>query len=211
MQIHNVPSRPAAMLLTLALAALLGSEIVPHRVVAASVEAADAGAGQPTPRRAAGERNRAQARAGEATDEPGGIKTGELVSMLDTYAIVEAQRALALEDDKYGQFVSRLKRLQEARRRSQRERNQMVQGLRRLVGPQAPALVDEAVVRERLRALREHDERSAAEIRTAYDALDEILDFRQQARFRVFEETIERRKLDLLVRARERAARPGSR
>jgi hypothetical protein len=71
--------------------------------------------------------------------------------------------------------------------------------------------VDEAAVRERLRALREHDERSAAEIRTAYDALDEILDFRQQARFRVFEETIERRKLDLLVRARERAARPGSR
>jgi hypothetical protein len=211
MQIHNVPYRPAAMIVTLAVAALLGSEIAPHRVVAASVDAADARAGQPTPRRAAGERNRAQARAGEGADEPAGIKTGELVSMLDTYAIVEAQRALALEDDKYGQFVSRLKRLQEARRRSQRERNQIIQGLRRLIGPQAPTPVDEAVVRERLRALREHDERSAAEIRTAYDALDEILDFRQQARFRVFEETIERRKLDLLVRARERAARPGSR
>jgi hypothetical protein len=35
-----------------------------------------------------------------------------------------------------------------------------------------------------------------------------LLDVRQQARFRLFEEEIERRKLDLLVRARERANRP---
>ena len=42
-------------------------------------------------------------------------------------------------------------------------------------------------------------------MRQAYDALDEVLDVRQQARFRIFEEKIERRKLDLLVRAQERA------
>jgi len=37
--------------------------------------------------------------------------------------------------------------------------------------------------------------------------VDEVLDQRQQARFRMFEESIERRKLDLLMRARDGAAR----
>jgi phosphoglycolate phosphatase-like HAD superfamily hydrolase len=135
------------------------------------------------------------------------VPTGELVNMLDTYAIVQAQQALSLDDEKYGPFVTRLKRLQEARRRNQRERNQILQDLRRLAGAQAATPVDEGAVRERLRALRDHDERAAAEMRKAYDAVDEVLDVRQQARFRLFEETIERRKLDLLMRARERAAR----
>ena len=69
--------------------------------------------------------------------------------------------------------------------------------------------LDEAAVRDRLKALRELDDRSAADLRRAYDSLDEVLDVRQQARFRIFEETIERRKMDLLMRARQRAARRG--
>jgi hypothetical protein len=136
------------------------------------------------------------------------LPTGELVNMLDTYAIVQAQEALTLNDTQYGQFVTRLKRLQEARRRNQRERNRILQDLRKLTSPQAAGPADEGALRERLKALRDHDDRAAAELRKAYDALDEVLDSRQQARFRIFEEAIERRKLDLLVRARERAARP---
>jgi septal ring factor EnvC (AmiA/AmiB activator) len=137
------------------------------------------------------------------------VSTGELVNMLDTYAIVRAQAELTLNDAQYAQFVTRLKRLQEARRRNQRERNQILQDLRRLTGPLAPAPVDETVVRERLKALRDHDERATVEMRKAYETLDEVLDVRQQARFRIFEETIERRKLDLVLRARERANRSG--
>jgi len=137
------------------------------------------------------------------------VSTGELVNMLDTYAIVRAQAELTLTDAQYAQFVTRLKRLQEARRRNQRERNQILQDLRRLTGPLAPAPVDETVVRERLKALRDHDERATVEMRKAYETLDEVLDVRQQARFRIFEETIERRKLDLVLRARERANRSG--
>ena len=82
--------------------------------------------------------------------------------------------------------------------------------LRQLAGPQAPEPADEAAIKARLKALRDHDTRAADQIRRAYDALDEVLDARQQARFRMFEEAIERRKLDLLVRARERAARQGA-
>ncbi|MCA1560402.1 MAG: hypothetical protein LC804_09095 [Acidobacteria bacterium] len=139
---------------------------------------------------------------------PGELSSMEVVRMLDAYALVQAQDALQLDDEKYGLFVTRLKTLQETRRRSQQARNQIVQELRRLAGPQAAVPPDDAAIRERLRVLREHDDRAALDIRRAHDAVDELLDLRQQARFRIFEETIERRKLDLLVRARERAARP---
>src|SRR5262245_3742091 len=143
-------------------------------------------------------------------NRPGGdaLSANELVNMLDAYALVQAQQALTLNDTQYMQFVTRLKRLQETRRRNQRDRNQIVRELNNLAGPQASTPVDENAIRDRLRALRAHDERAAADLRKAYETLDEVLDVRQQARFRIFEEMIERRKLDLLVRARERANRP---
>ncbi len=141
----------------------------------------------------------------------GGLTNAELVAMLDTYALVQAQETLQLDDGQYGQFVVRLKKLQEMRRRNQQARNRIVQDLRRLSDRNAAAPLDENAIRDRLRALRDLDERAAADLRRAYDAVDEVLSVTQQARFRVFEENIERRKLDLLVRARERAARLGRR
>ena len=137
--------------------------------------------------------------------EPVDLSPGEVVGMLDAYALVQAQNALQLNDSQYGTFVGRLKNLQETRRRNQRARNQIVQDLRRLTAPQVTT-PDEAAIRDRLKSLRELDDRSAADLRKAYDSLDEVLDPRQQARFRIFEENLERRKMDLLLRARQRAA-----
>lgn len=136
------------------------------------------------------------------------LSPGEVVRMLDTYAIVQAQEALQLTDAQYGQFVVRLKNLQDTRRRSQQARNRIVHDLRRLAGPQATQ-TDENAIRTSLRALRAHDDKAPLEIRQTYDALDEVLDARQQARFRIFEERLEARKLDLLMRARQGAARGG--
>jgi hypothetical protein len=116
---------------------------------------------------------------------------------------------LQLTDAQYGPFVTRLRKLQETRRRNQQARNQILQELRQLAGAQATAPFDEAAIKDRLRALREHDDRAAAELKRAYDGLDEVIDVPQQARFRIFEETIERRKLDLLMRARQGARRGG--
>jgi hypothetical protein len=172
---------------------------------AGTLEAVDAA--QEAAPAAQGRRSRAGAARGDGA-AVSTLPTAELVTMLDTYAIVQAQQALALDDEHYGPFVTRLKRLQEVRRRNQRDRNQILQALRRLTAAQTGA-VDEAAIRDRLRALREHDDNAAAELQKAADAVDEVLTVRQQARFRLFEETIERRKLDLLVRARERAARGG--
>jgi hypothetical protein len=132
-----------------------------------------------------------------------GLSNGELINMLDTYAIVQAQDALELGDQQYGQFVTRLKQLQQTRRRNMQKRNQIVGELRRLT---QTTPLDETTVRDRLRTLRDHDVTAAEEMRRAYDSLDEVLDVRQQARFRIFEDRMERQKLDLLMRARNRAA-----
>ena len=134
-----------------------------------------------------------------------GLSPAEVLNMLDAYALVQAENALALKDDQYGEFVAALKRLQNTRRRNLVARNRMIQELRRLTGPEA-GTADENTIRERLKALAAHDAQASAELTRAYAALDGVLDLRQQARFRVFEETLERRKIDLLMRARRGAA-----
>jgi len=131
-----------------------------------------------------------------------------LSDMLDAYAIVQAKQALSIADEKYVAFAARLKKLQDTRRRNQRVRMRIVQDLRRLTDPRGAeppneeaVKTQESTIRTQLAALRDHDQRAAGELRQAYDSLDELLDTRQQARFRVFEEQIERRKLDLIMRA----------
>ena len=69
----------------------------------------------------------------------------------------------------YNELV-RLKKLQEIRRRNQQARNQIVQDLRRLADSRAGAPRDENAIRERLRALRELDERAAALMASASSA-----------------------------------------
>ncbi len=140
--------------------------------------------------------------------DPNELSISELTAALDAYALVQAQQQLQISDDKYSAFAARLKRLQDVRRRNQRVRFRLVQEIRKLAGPRAATPGDDTTVRAALTALRDHDEKAAAELRQAYDSLDQVLDVRQQARFRLFEEHIEQRKLELLVRA-QRARQQG--
>ena len=133
----------------------------------------------------------------------GDLTPGEIQKLFDAYLVMEAQQALQLNDQQYPQFLARLRTLQDTRRKNQQERNQLMNQLQRLTNPRAEVRGDEAMIKERLTALQELESRNAAEIRKAYNALDEVLDVRQQARFRVFEEQIERRKIELLMRARQ--------
>jgi hypothetical protein len=136
------------------------------------------------------------------------MTANEVVNMLDAYAVVQAQEALQLTEAQYGPFVTRLKKLHEARRRGQQGRNRILRDLRQLTAPEVTQ-VDENALRTNLKALREHDARTSEETARAHDAVDEVLDLRQQARFRLFEERLEARKIDLLMRARQGAARGG--
>jgi hypothetical protein len=163
------------------------------------------------PALAAAQENAAPAQQDKANGGRGkaarGLTPVDVLNVLDGYAIMQAQEFLKLSDSQYGEFVVRLKRLQDTRRRSLRERNQILQGIRALVGQQATATPEDASVREKLKALRDLDDRAAVDIRKAYDSLDEVMDLKQQARFRLFEETLERRRIDLLSRASQAAAR----
>lgn len=132
-------------------------------------------------------------------DEPA-VTPSEIQRMFDAYALVQAQEQLMLADDQYTQFLPRFKALQEVRRRSQMERNRIIQELRRLSGE---ARTDEGAIKERIKALQDLDARTPADARKAIDAIDQVLDVRQQARFRAFEELMERRKIDLVTRARQ--------
>jgi hypothetical protein len=132
------------------------------------------------------------------------IGAGEIQKLFEAYTVLQAQDALQLSEAQYGRFVTRLKALHDTRRRHQQARNRILADLRQLTNPQS-GTPDEAIVTERLKAIRDEDERAAGEVRKAYDAVDETLDTRQQARFRLFEERMEQQKLELLMRARQNA------
>jgi hypothetical protein len=122
----------------------------------------------------------------------------EIQRMFDAYALLQAQDQLKISDDQYSQFLPRFKALQDERRKAIMERGRIVQEIRRALDD----AFDESQVRERLRMLDELETRSAIELKKSYDAIDQILDVRQRARFRLFEDLMERRKLELVSRAR---------
>lgn len=145
--------------------------------------------------------------AGGAPPEQPGVSPAEIQRMFDAYALLQAQEQLTISDEQYGRFLARFKALQDVRRKALQERLRIVQDLRRLTNDAQP---DEGQIKDRLKALQELDTRSAVDVRKAYDGIDQVLDVRQQAKFRVFEELMERRKLELVTRARQ-ANRPKGR
>lgn len=131
------------------------------------------------------------------------LRPAEIQKLFDAYLVMEAQQTLGLNDQQYPTFLTRLRALQDVRRRHLVARGALLGELARLSGPRAATPGDEGVLKERLAAFQELESRSAAELRKAYQDLDALLDARQQARFRVFEDQIERRKLELMLRARQ--------
>ncbi len=168
-----------------------------------------AGAGGQTPP-AGGQKPQGGARAqGGAPAGTGQFSAAQVQQMFDAMTLMQAEQALKLSDAQYPTFVRRLQALQQQRWRYQQERRQLVQQLAKLTAP-AVDPIDEAQVKDRLKALADLDARRASEVQAAYQALDEILDVRQQARFRVLEEQIERRKFELLSRARQGGLKPAA-
>ncbi len=130
----------------------------------------------------------------------------EMQRLLDGYAVIQGQEFLGLNDAQFAQFLPKFRALQDARRRNEMERLRLLQELNRLTNPRTGAQGADNDVRERLRMLKDIETRAAGEIQRARDAIDQTLDVRQQARFRVFEEQIEQRKLQLLMQVRQNRA-----
>jgi hypothetical protein len=137
----------------------------------------------------------------------GDLTPGEVQQLFDAFELVRAQEMLDLNDEQYPQFVARLKALQETRRDGQQRRMRM---LRELQGLATQETADDAELQQRLDEFKTMERETAAARAAAYDDIDAMLDLRQQVRFRMFEQTMERRRLDLLMRARrQQPRRPG--
>jgi len=175
--------------------------LAPAASAAQDPQTAPAGAGA----RARAESRQGQARGSQQADR---LEIAELQRLFDAYTVLQAQEALQLDDAQFGQFLPKLKALQDTRRRNDMARSQLVAELGRMTAP-GTAGFDEAAVKERMRALQELEARAAAELRRAYDTIDQQLDVRRQARFRVFEQNMERRKLQLMLRARRGSGAQG--
>jgi dihydrodipicolinate synthase/N-acetylneuraminate lyase len=141
----------------------------------------------------------ARAQSGATPD----LSPAEIQRLFDAMLVADAQQALALSDKQFPDFITRLRALQETRRGNLIQRVKLMAELQRLSNPRSASPPDEAALKGRLAELQELESRSAAELRRAYNQIDEVLDVRQQARFRVLEEQLERRKLELLMRARQ--------
>jgi len=154
------------------------------------------------------------AREGLAPGAPadGGISPADLQELMDAMVVVQAERDLELSAEQFPQFLTRLRGLQQIRRRSENQRNRSLMELRRLTQPArqganapAPPPPDDSQIRDRLKALDDAEAQASAEIKQARTSLEQILNVRQQARFRLLEEQVERRKLELFARSRQPA------
>jgi Spy/CpxP family protein refolding chaperone len=145
-------------------------------------------------------------RRGGVGGNPDVMTVQQVEDYFDQVMLHQARTNLALTDDQFLRFGAGLRRLQVARRQQQRQRLAMVRDLNTLVNATP---LDESAVTAKLKALDDFSAQSTGQIRSAYEAIDRVLTLRQRARFRIFEEMMERRKLDLVSRARQQAARPG--
>ena len=135
--------------------------------------------------------------------DPDRMSPREVQRLFDAYVSMQAQERLQLTETQYPQFLPRLKALLDLRRSSLAARQGLVAELGRASLGGAGRRVDESALRDKLQQLRAFDDQAASDLRRAYEDIDQVLDVRQQARFRVFEDQMERRKVELLMRARQ--------
>src|SRR5262249_40045614 len=144
---------------------------------------AAAAVAQPSPLR---EHRQAVRLAQRQTPEPGAaaqgepvVSPGEIQRVVDSHPPMPAQDQMQISDDQVPQFLTRFKALQDIRRQALNQRTRRIMELRRLIN--APQF-DESAVREQLKGIDEIDARSQADLKKAYDAIDQVLNIRQQAK-----------------------------
>ena len=130
-------------------------------------------------------------------------------SLVDGWAIVEARKRLELSDEQYAGFVAKFTNLQNARRRHMMARQRLLRELNAAAFGATETRPADAVFTEKVKALDDLSQTATQELRQLALEVDNVLTPYQRARFRLFEEQVERQKLDLLSRSRQgRGAEP---
>jgi hypothetical protein len=121
----------------------------------------------------------------------------DVQDMLDVLVLKQAQQALDLTDDQYVAFFKKMTELQRLRTQHRNQRQRLIAELNRLT--QAGANTDDDTLMARTKAIDDLETGMIQKERDAQGAVDQALTPRQRARFRVFEENMEKQKLRLLA------------
>ena len=166
--------------------------------------------GTTAPQAPAGRGRRAQA---AAAQQPAGspnpvIALATVQNMLDGYVLKQAQVALQLSDAQWVAFFPKMDALQKLRREHQRKHAQLINQLNQAAPPPRAGLstADEATMAARVKSVDDAEAQMVTDERAALAAVDSVLTVYQRARFRVFEENMEKEKLRLLAKV---MAQPG--
>ena len=129
------------------------------------------------------------------------VALNDVQQMLDAMVLGRAQPQLQLTNDQYPQFFKSMQALQQLRRQHQMRRQRMLGELRRLTNPQQAEPPDDATIDAKTKALDDLEAQMFQDEQKSRAAIDAILTPHQRARFRVFEENMEREKLRMLAKA----------
>ncbi len=138
-------------------------------------------------------------REGRAGDTPAGLRPDEVQQIVDGWEIATAEKTLELTDQQYVPFIQQLRKLQSGRRQQFMQRQRTLNMLRQAINQQPPA--DDATIDARIKQFDDLERKQQQEIQSLLAAVDSVLTPRQRARFRVLQEQMERRKLEVLSRA----------
>ena len=127
------------------------------------------------------------------------LSPAEVQQLFDAFVLVQAQEALSLTDAQFGPFVTRLKQLQTTRRQTQQQEQRLLRALQQLA---SRGDTSDGDLETRLQELDEQWTHAAAAVRNAHAAVADVLNVRQRVRLPIFERRMERRQMELLMRAR---------
>lgn len=128
------------------------------------------------------------------------VTAGQVELEFENFALAQARSALGLADGQFFRFARAYRALQQVRRRGLRQRRVLMGELAGLVRGTGPVADPEAAL-AKIRAVDDHAVQLAQEVGSAHGAIDAVLNVRQRARFRQFEQQMERKKTELLLRA----------
>ena len=129
-----------------------------------------------------------------------GLRPDEVQQIVDGWEIATAEKMLELTDQQYVPFLQQLRKLQSGRRQQFMQRQRMLTALRQAINQQQAAL-DDAALDTRVKQFDDFERKQQQELQSLQSAIDAVLTPRQRARFRVLQEQMERRKLEVLTRA----------
>jgi Spy/CpxP family protein refolding chaperone len=125
----------------------------------------------------------------------------DVEGLMEAYVISKLQEALELSDQQFAEMVVAQKKMSEHRRNFRREREKVLEQLRRLLG--SPDGRDDEIA-PLLKRLDDLQEELNSQQRGDYEAIDKILDVRQRARYRLLEQEIQGRFQQMVREIRRR-------